>query len=92
MKSSASGPLVRERQLWLLCAGRRNICQPHHVTIVGQHRLLVHHSIVIVTSNSPLNAQLGAAPMSPLGVITDGAARPESDPVRNGLVLLQLDS
>lgn len=66
--------------------------EPKYATIVDQHQLRVHHSIVIVTSNSPLNAQLGAAPMSPLGVITDGAARPEADPVRNGLVLLQLDS
>ena len=47
--------------------------------------------IVIVTNNSDLDAQLGAAPVSPLGVVPNGAARPQPDPVRDGLVLLQLD-
>ena len=45
-------------------------------------------SVINVTS---LDAQLGPAPVSPLDVVTDRAAGPQTDPVGDRLVLLLLD-
>ena len=45
-------------------------------------------SVINVTS---LDAQLGPAPVSPLGVVTDRAPGPQTDPVGDRLVLLLLD-
>lgn len=39
-----------------------------------------------------LNAQLGSAPVSSLGVVSDFVISSKSNPVRNRLVLLLLDS
>ena len=37
-----------------------------------------------------LQLQLGPPPVSPLGVVADGVARPHSDPLGDGAILLKL--
>jgi len=41
-----------------------------------------------LTSASDLDADSGLAPMSPLRVVSDGIASPQTNPLRDGAVLL----
>ena len=50
----------------------------------------VSHPNCTTISEQSLDAELGAAPVPPLGVVADGVVRTQADPLRDGAVLLGL--